>query len=136
MKKILSLMAILMMWIMAAHSPAYAEVINVEGIGHYVMGDSESLGEAEERAKIAAERNALEQVEMELDGFSETAEGYLTKDEIEAITAGMLKVLEVKYDIKPNVDDTMMITATVTAEIDTDSLSEAIKHEKQRRIEE
>ena len=97
------------------------------------MEDSnETLAQAQDKAKLAAELNAMEQAQVNVKTYSEMHNSNLTQDEIITITAGIMNVTDVKYSLKEEFD-VMLIRAEVTAEIDTDKIPEFIEREIKRR---
>ena len=60
----------------------------------------------------------------------------LTQDEIVSITAGIINVTNVKYSLKTENDGILLMCAVVTAEIDTDKISELVEREINRRVAE
>lgn len=119
--------------ILAFSNSAMAEVVAVEGIGYYYMEPTEVLATAEAKAKEQAVRDALQKTEVALIGKTESKDSILTKDEVTAIAAGIIKVKAVRYDLRPAEEDTIEIKATVRAEVDTDEVSAALQEERKRR---
>lgn len=130
-KKILNILLVFGILIFATNTNA--EIKTFLGVGeHYIEDSKEDLEKAKNEAKLSAERDAMEQAQVNVQSYSETHNSNLTKDEIIAITAGIMNVVNVKYFIK---DDSgiPLIRAEVTAEIDTDKISELVEIEVQRR---
>ena len=116
------------------NSVASAEIKFFEGVGEHYMEDStETLAQAQEKAKLAAELDALEQAQVNVQVYSEQNNLNLTKDEIVTLTAGIMNVLDVKYSIKSENDGILLMRAEVKAEIDTDKISELVEREISRR---
>lgn len=110
-----------------------AEVKTFLGVSeHYMENSAETLEQAKDKAKISAELSAMEQAQLNVQSYSESHNSKLTRDEIITITAGILKITDVKYFLK-NDSGIYLIRAEVTAEIDTDKISEFIEREMQRR---
>lgn len=131
-KKILTTLFIFGMVIF--NSVASAEIQKFIGVGEHYMEDStETLAQAQEKAKLAAELDALEQAQVNVQVYSEQNNLNLTKDEIVTITAGIMNVLDVKYLIKSENDGILLMRAEVKAEIDTDKISELVEREISRR---
>lgn len=130
-KKILSLLLVL--GILIFDTDVNAEIKTFLGVGeHYIEDSTENLEKAKNEAKLSAERDAMEQASVNVQSYSEIHNSNLTKDEIIAITAGIMNVIDVKYFMK---DDSgiPLIRAEVTAEIDTDKIGELVEIEVQRR---
>lgn len=126
---------ILVFAILIFATAASAEIQTFEGVGTYYMeNDEDTIDFAKNKAKVAAELNALEQAQVNIYGYSELHNLNLTQDEIISITAGILKVTDVKYLLKSE-NDILLMQATVTAEIDTDKISELVEREIKRRTE-
>ena len=124
MKKFLAAMLLVVGSLFFA-SAVNAEVIALEGIGEYVMGDDleNSPSVAKERAKQHAVRDACKKAGVYLKIYSRSVNAELTDDEIEAVTATIIKVTKEEYDIEHVPDaNAILFRATVQAELDTDDL--------------
>ena len=131
-KKIFSAVLIFALTIFSA--TASAEIKNFVGTGEYYMADAEeSIEQAKNHAKLNAELNVMEQASVNVKSYSELKNFNLTKDEIITVTAGIMHILEVKYSIKSDFDDTLICTATVTADVDTDKIPELVERELKKR---
>ena len=116
------------------NSVASAEIKIFEGVGeHYMDNSNETLAQAQEKAKLAAELDALEQAQVNVQVYSEQNNLNLTKDEIVTITAGIMNVLDVKYSIKSESDGILLMRSEIKAEIDTDKISQLVEREISRR---
>ena len=116
MKKFLAAMLLVVGSLFFA-SAVNAEVIALEGIGEYVMGDDleNSPSVAKERAKQHAVRDACKKAGVYLKIYSRSVNAELT-DEI-------IKVTKEEYDIEHVPDaNAILFRATVQAELDTDDL--------------
>lgn len=114
-------------------SSVQAEMKIYIGVGEYYMEDeNETLAQAQDAAKLAAELDAMEQAQINVQSYSEKHNSNLTRDEIVTITAGIMNVTSVKYFLK---DDAgiLLMRAEVTAEIDTDKIAELVELEIKRR---
>lgn len=130
-KKIMT--AILFFGILIFATVASAEIQTFIGVGeHYMEDENETLAQAQDKAKLAAELNAMEQAQVHVQTYSEMHNSNLTRDEIITITAGIMNISEVQYSIKEEFG-VMLIGAEVTAEIDTDKIPEFIEREIKRR---
>ena len=123
MKKFLVVLAIIFAGNFFA-SDVHAEIKNYVGTDEYVMSEGENLGVAKERAKQKAIRNAQEQAGIFISSYSKTSMFELVEDEIIAISGGILKIQDVKFEstILQNTSG-ILIRATVTATIDTDDIN-------------
>lgn len=126
-------MELIFAFMLAFTSQAMAEIITVEGVGLYYMDMTETIAKSQAKAKEQAVRDAIQKTEVALIGKSKSQDSMLAEDEVAAIAAGILKVTNVKYELKPAEQDTIEIKATVTAEVDTDEVSAAIQEERKRR---
>ena len=114
-------------------SSVQAEIKTYTGVGeHYMEDENETLAQAQDKAKLAAQLDAMEQAQVNVQDYSEGNNFNLTQDEIITVTAGILNVIDVKYSLK---DDrgVMLMRAEVTAEIDTDKIAELVEREIKRR---
>ncbi len=126
--------AILIFGILIFATVTSAEFKIFEGVGEHYMEDStETLDAAKDKAKLAAELNIAEQVAVMVFSYSEMHNSNLTRDEIITITAGILKVTDVKYALKSENDGTLLMRAVVTAEVDIDEVPALIEREIKRR---
>ena len=104
-----------------------AEIKTYTGEGEYIMSDFETPEVAKQRAKVYAERNAQEQAGVYVNSYSKMENFNLVADEIVTITNGILKILNVDYQIVPmNEYGGIMYRATIQANIDTDKIDEWI----------
>ena len=106
-------------------STAYAAINIYEGVGEYLMSDGETQEIAKQGAEMHAIRNAQEKAGIFVSSLTEVKDNIVTKDEIEAFTAGVVKIGEVKYKAVPLNEDGGYIKyiATVTVTIDTNDLN-------------
>ena len=108
---------------------AHAEIKTYEGVGEYSIEDK-TIAFAKSQAELIAQRDALEQVKFFIKSDSHMVNGILKEDEIIAISAGILRVINTKFEIIDDESDSR-IKAFVTAEIDTVELArlldEAVK---------
>ena len=132
MRKIFA--SILTFGILIFATAASAEIQNFVGVGeHYIESETETLAQAQDKAKLTAELDALEQAQVNIQIYSEMHNFNLTRDEIISITAGILNVTDVKYSLKEDFDGLLIMRAEVTAEIDTDKIAEFVEREIKRR---
>ena len=115
-------------------SPAEAETQTYEGTGVFTITQGETQNVAKKRAKLEAERDALEQIYLYVKAQSSSKNSKLTKDEIVTVAAGLMNVLKTKFDVTKE-DEFFVVTATVIAEIDPDEIPEAVEREKNRRLQ-
>ena len=114
-------------------SSVQAEVKIFIGVGeHYMESESETLAQAQDAAKLAAELNAMEQAQINVKSYSTAHNSNLTQDEIISITAGVMNITGVKYSLKDEAG-VLLMCAEVTAEIDTDKIAELVEREIKRR---
>lgn len=135
MKKFLVMLAIIFagnIFVMNVH----AEVKNYVGTDEYIMSEGENLGVAKERAKQKAIRNAQEQAGIFISSYSKTSMFKLVEDEIIAISGGILKIQDVKFETTVLQNATgISIRATVTATIDTNDINKYLEKNLSERQE-
>lgn len=119
--------------ILLSVSPAEAETQTYEGTGVFTITQGETQNVAKKRAKLEAERDALEQIYLYVKAQSSSKNSRLTKDEIVTVAAGLMNVLKTKFAVTKE-DGFFVVTATVIAEIDPDEIPEAVEREKNRRL--
>lgn len=107
-------------------SVAHASIQTYTGTGEYIMSKKETPEFAESNAKKYAERNALEQAGLFLSSSSTSVNGRLTKDEIITVAGGILQVIDSKFEVIPIQDGYIKYRVTVTVQIDTSKLDEAM----------
>lgn len=112
-------------------SVAHAEIRIYEGIGLFEVVN-ETLEYAKEQAKLNAERHIAEEVCAELQSDTEIENGKLTKDEIILMTEGVMKIIDVKYQLESKEDGNFIVRATVTAEVDTEELEKLLEHQEEK----
>ena len=110
-----------------------AETQLYEGIGVYTILKDETPDFAKKQAKLDAERNALEQIYLYVKSQSASKNSKLTRDEIITVAAGKMNVLKTTFAMNKDAGN-LVVTATVTAEIDPDEIPEAVERERQRRL--
>ena len=112
---------------------ASAEIKTFTGAGeHYIESETETLAQAQDAAKLAAELDAMQQAQIVVIGYSEAHNSNLTRDEIITITAGVMNVTDVKYSLKDEAG-VLLMRAEVTAEIDTDKIPALVERELKNR---
>ena len=90
--------------------------------------ETETLAQAQDAAKLAAELDAMQQAQIVVISYSEAHNSNLTQDEIITITAGVMNVTGVKYSLQDEAG-VLLMRAEVTAEIDTDKIPALIERE-------
>lgn len=105
---------------------ANAEIRTYEGVGEYLMSDFETPEIAKQRAKQRAEQAAQEQAGVFVKSNTKVVNYQLESEEIEVMTAGIMKVHSVEYDKK--IDESgFLFTAKVLVDIDTDEIDNWLK---------
>ena len=107
-------------------SIAHAAIQTYTGVGEYPMSNKETPEFAMNSAKEYAQRNALEQAGMFLFSQSTSLNGILSKDEIKSVVGGILQIIDIQYEAIPISKDYIKYRATVTAQIDTNKIDEAM----------
>lgn len=110
--------------LMLMMSSLHAQVISYTGSDEYIMSEFETIDIAKQRAQQKAIRNAQEQAGVYVQSNTEVVNMMVTKDEIQTMTAGILKVTDVQYQLTPLLDGkSLIVKATVSADIDSDELA-------------
>ncbi|MBD3879654.1 MAG: tetratricopeptide repeat protein [Quinella sp. 1Q5] len=105
-------------------SSLHAQVMTYTGSDEYIMSEFETIDIAKQRAEQKAIRNAQEKAGVYVESNTEVVNMMVTKDEIQTMTAGILKVTDVQYQLAPLQDGkSLIVKATVKAEIDSDELA-------------
>lgn len=116
---------------------ANAEIKTYEGTDEYIMSEFETIDVAKQRAKQKAERAAQEQAGVFVEGRTEVANMVVTKDEIFTMTCGILKLVDApQYQLTPLADGkSLIVRATVRAQIDTDDVTKWLNRSEGERSE-
>ena len=115
-------------------STSSAEIKNFVGTGEHYLKQTETIEYGRNSAKILAELDVAEQVEIHIISYSEAHGAKLTKDEIITISVALMNILDEKYSIRPDFDGVLIIAAIVTAEVDTEKIPELVEREVNRRM--
>lgn len=100
------------------------EKIYVESEGQHVLSKQESLSQAEGYATQDALRNAIEQVGVRIDSYTEVVNHVLVEDKVTTVVSSFVQVLN--KEIKPIYQDNeFIIIAKVSCVVDTDKLDNA-----------
>ena len=97
----------------------------VTGTAEYHMGDHDTRADAVRLAVEAAKKDALEQVATYVERITEVTQMDVTRDDIRSFTAGIVKVTDQKITSRLE-QDTIVIRADLTAEIDQQEVIQAI----------
>ena len=115
-------------------STVNAEVKTYEGSDEYIMSEFETIDIAKQRAKQKAERAAQEKAGVFIESNTEVVNMMVTKDEIRTMTGGILKIVDVQYDLKPLADGkSLIVRATVKADIDSDDINKWLNRDSGER---
>ena len=118
-------------------STVNAKVKEFIGTGeHYIEDEEETMEDARYKAENLAELNVIEQAEFYLKSITNAEDQKLSEDEIVTITAGLMQVTDIKYEVIQDSSDIFLVKATVTAIIDTEKIPELVEREVQRRSNE
>lgn len=111
-----------------------AEIKTCEGTDEYIMSEFETIDIAKQRAKQKAERAAQEKAGVFVESNTEVVNMMVTKDEINTMTCGILKVIDVQYQLTP-LDDgkSLIVRATVKADVDTDDINKWLNRDSSER---
>ena len=115
-------------------SSASAEIKTYEGVGEYVMSDFETPDVAKLRAKQRAEASAQEQAGVFIRSNTKVINSQVESEEIEVMTAGIMKIRSVTYDVKPDTAG-FVFTSKVVADIDTDEIDKWLEMNKDTKAE-
>ena len=115
---------------------ADAEVRTYTGTDEYIMSEFETIDIAKQRAKQKAERVAVESAGVFVESTTEVSNLMVTKDEIFTMAGGILKVVDVQYQLTP-LDDgkSLIVRATVKADIDSDDVAKWLNRAPGERSE-
>jgi hypothetical protein len=95
-----------------------AEIKTVSATHKYVMGDNDSKNDARHMCFLEAKRKVLEKAGTFIESRTEIKDYRLSKDEISAYSAALLKVETIKEDWK-FIGEDMAIIISVKADVDT-----------------
>jgi len=110
----------------SAAPPVRAAVVRtVSASGEYSMSEHDTRHDAVRLAVEAAKKDALEQVATYLESVTEVRDMDVTRDDIRSYTAGIVKVVEQEITTRLE-DETVVIRADLTAEIDAHEVAQAI----------
>ena len=124
MKKIVPffiLMLIFLFWGVIA----FAETSTIVSDGKYVMGDLDTKKDAKIQALIEAKRMAMEKAGTYLQSITEVKNLQLSKDQIQAVAAGIMSVEVLNEDWKMS-GENMVLTIRIRAIVDTSNLKDRI----------
>ena len=114
---------------------ANAEVKSYEASDEYIMSEFETIDIAKQRAQQKALRAAQEQAGVFVQSNTQVVNLMVTKDEINTMTAGILKVTNVHYSLTDIDGKSFIVKATVKADIDTDDLDKYLKRPPAERAD-
>ena len=116
---------------------AEAEIVTYEGEGQYLMSDFETPDIAKLRAKERAEKSAQEKAGIFVKSNVKVVNLQLESEEIEVMTAGIMKVRSVTYDVQASPSG-FLFTSKVSVDIDSDEIDKWLQKsvvEKEELIE-
>ena len=114
------------------NSSANAEMQTFSGVGEYTMTEYELAGNAKQRAKFYAVRDAQSQAGIYIKSYSQAKNLVLEKDEIIAISAGIVQIIETKITSIP-IGDSVKFHAEVKVNIDIANVDEWLKRDPKER---
>ena len=121
---------LLLLGLISISPQASAEIRAVTAEGEYRMSDRDTKEDAIRLAMEEAKRNALEQVASYLEAVTVVRNFDVTQDEIRSYTAGVAVVLDQKTHTRLE-NETIVIHVTLTAQVDTDEVVQALAAVKQ-----
>ena len=98
--------------------PAHAATEDFSARGEYVMEENDSQDHAYGIALQEAMRQASQQAAVSVKSRSTSSDNQLTNDEVEMVTASLMKIKEKKFDIDVMADGHLLAIATIVATID------------------
>jgi tetratricopeptide (TPR) repeat protein len=104
---------------------AFAAPSSIISEGKYVMGDLDTKKDAKTQALIEAKRMAMEKAGTYLQSTTEVKNFQLSKDQINAVTAGIMSVEILNEDWKMS-GENMVLTIQIRATVDTSNLKDRI----------
>lgn len=117
-------------------SSLHAQVMTYTGSDEYIMSEFETIDIAKQRAEQKAIRNAQEQAGVYVESNTQVVNMMVTKDEIRTMTAGILKVTDVQYQLTPLQDGkSLIVKASVNADIDTDDFANYLNRPASERAD-
>ena len=121
----LSIVGLLMFMNFFAMSEAHAEIKIYDGVGEYFMSD-ETVDFAKEQAELEAQHHILRKISVYIKSQSVMIDHELDSDEIVAVSAGILHVVDTKFSMEPE-ENFIKIKSFVTAQIDVDELKKLLE---------
>ena len=109
----------------------HARTYDVEAVGEYVMGDSDTKLEARRIALEQAKRSAVEQIGTYLESETIVLNDVLTKDEIRIYTAAVLKTTVLSEDLAILENKSTVFRIKIKANVDVGVLDKKIKEIKE-----
>lgn len=110
-------------------STTHAKIKTYEGTGLFVVVD-ETLNYAKNQAKLNAIRHIAEEICVYIQSNTEIENSQIRRDEIIVTTESLIRVIDVKYDIYSSSDESFIICAIVTAEVDTDEVEKLLNQKE------
>ena len=110
-------------------SVSFAAIQTIEADGSYQMGEKDSIASAKEGAKNDALRHAAEQAGVYVRAYSKSKDYHLTDDEIEVVSAQVMKVKKCDYE-QEYINNTLVFHAHIVVTVDDSKFDSIIKHEK------
>lgn len=101
----------------------FAETRYITASGTYIMGDGETPAAAQEKALLNAKRSAIEQAGVYIESFSKTENLQLTKDEVNALSSGVLQITSSTVQRTLTSDGALSFTAEITCMATLDDIS-------------
>ena len=112
-----------------------AKMIDIKESAEYSVGDGETKAAATEKVIAIARRRAIERAGVYVQSYSKTDMGVLTNDEIEVVSATVMKDKEkpvVVISLSPS--GSILLTANVFITINTDDINRYINESKDRKL--
>jgi tetratricopeptide (TPR) repeat protein len=125
---------LLLFLLVAAPLPAGAEGRMITATGEYAMSDGETPSVAKERALVNAVRAAAEQAAIYVESYCKTNNLAVTKDEVSALSRGVVKVITKRYDEPKVIKGGLFFRVTITAECDSDDIDSLRNGMKDKEI--
>ncbi|CUH95336.1 hypothetical protein P22_1406 [Propionispora sp. 2/2-37] len=101
----------------------FAETRYITATGTYIMGDGETPAAAQEKALLNAKRSAIEQAGVYIESYSKTENLQLTRDEVNALSSGVLQITSSKVQRALTSDGALSFSAEITCLATIDDIS-------------
>lgn len=125
--------AMIALFVVTIFSNVEATQQTIEADGYYTIGDGpdENHSVAKNRAKMDAKRAAAEKAGIFVESLSEVKNGQLTRDEINTISAQILKI-ESEVVTPEVIGNVIRYSCHIVAKVDSSNVIESLKQDRQK----